>query len=206
MQRTHHCGLINKNNVNETITLKGWVNRRRDLGGLIFFDIRDVTGLAQVFVEPNNEYFTVASNIKHEYVVEVTGIIRLRPNPNKEMNTGEVELVAQSVTILNIANPTPIIVDDETVSEINRLSHRVIDLRGQKMQQNIKLRAKLTHAIRNFLDENNFLDIETPYLTLSTPGGARDFLVPSRMHKGKCYALPQSPQIFWAARHTLHAS
>ncbi len=196
MQRIHHCGLINKNNVNETITLKGWVNRRRDLGGLIFFDIRDVTGLTQVFVEPNNEYFTVASNIKHEYVVEVTGIIRLRPNPNKDMNTGDVELVAQSVTILNVANPTPIIVDDETVSEINRLSNRIIDLRGQKMQQNIKLRAKLTHAMRNFLDENNFLDIETPYLTLSTPGGARDFLVPSRMHKGKCYALPQSPQIF----------
>ena len=196
MLRNHYCGLISADNIDQEIILAGWVHKRRDLGGLIFFDLRDVDGLAQIVVEPDSKCFTDAINLKHEYVVQVHGIVRLRPNPNLEMPTGRVEVVANKVVVLNTANQTPIMVDDESVSEMNRLSNRVIDLRGQKMQHNLKLRANVTHYMREILHEKNFIDIETPYLTLSTPGGARDFLVPSRMHKGKCYALPQSPQIF----------
>ncbi len=196
MQRTNYCGFITEGYLNQDVTIKGWVHRRRDLGGLIFIDLRDREGLVQVVAEPDASCFNIANELKHEYVVEITGNVRSRPNPNNELNTGKIEIVATTIKILNTAKPTPILVDDNNVSEVNRLTHRIIDLRSQKMQHNIRLRAKLTHSIRKFYDENGFLDIETPFLTLSTPGGARDFLVPSRMNKGKFYALPQSPQVF----------
>ena len=196
MQRTNYCGLITDDYLNQQVTVKGWVHRRRDLGGLIFFDLRDREGLLQVVAEPDSSCFSNADELKHEYVVEVTGTVRSRPNPNKDLKTGNIEVLASSITILNTAIPTPILVDDESVSEMNRMAHRIIDLRGQKMRNNIMLRTKLSHEIRCFLNDEGFLDIETPFLTRSTPEGARDFLVPSRVHKGQFYALPQSPQLF----------
>ena len=196
MQRTNYCGLINEEYLNKTVTVKGWVNRRRDLGGLIFIDLRDREGLVQIIIPPDNKCFKVATEVKHEYVLEITGVVNKRQNPNSEIKTGMIEIVADSMAILNKSAPIPILIDDETTSETNRMTHRIIDLRSKKMQHNIMLRYKLTRSMRNFLDNNNFIDIETPFLTLSTPGGARDFLVPSRMNKGKFYALPQSPQVF----------
>ncbi|RTL12589.1 MAG: aspartate--tRNA ligase [Neisseriaceae bacterium] len=196
MQRTNYCGLITDAYLNQQVTVKGWVHRRRDLGGLIFFDLRDREGLLQVVAEPESSCFSDANELKHEYVVEVTGTVRSRPNPNKDLKTGNIEVLASKITILNTAIPTPILVDDESVSEMNRMAHRIIDLRGQKMRNNIMLRTKLSHEIRCFLNDEGFLDIETPFLTRSTPEGARDFLVPSRVHKGEFYALPQSPQLF----------
>lgn len=196
MQRTNYCGLITDDYLDQTVTVKGWVHRRRDLGGLIFFDMRDREGLVQVVAEPGSDCFANANELKHEYVVEVTGLVRSRPNPNKDMNTGNIEVLASSIIILNTAIPTPILVDDTSVSEMNRLSHRIIDLRGQKMRNNLMIRSKLSREIRRFLDDEGFMDIETPFLTRSTPEGARDFLVPSRVHKGQFYALPQSPQLF----------
>lgn len=196
MQRTNYCGLIDQEYIGKQITVKGWIHRRRDLGGLIFFDIRDREGLLQVVIEPESTCFSKCLEIRHEFVVEVQGIVRARPNPNHEIKTGLVEVVANDINILNSATPIPILIDDETTSEHNRMTHRIIDLRSQKMQKNIQLRYKLTRSIRNYLDNTGFIDIETPFLTLSTPGGARDFLVPSRMNKGKFYALPQSPQVF----------
>lgn len=196
MQRTNYCGLINEEHLNKTVTVKGWVNRRRDLGGLIFIDLRDREGLVQIIIAPDSRCFKEAEEVKHEYVLEVTGVVHKRQNPNSEIKTGMIEIVADNITVLNKSAPIPILIDDETTSETNRMTHRIIDLRSKKMQHNIMLRYKLTRSMRNFLDNNNFIDIETPFLTLSTPGGARDFLVPSRMNKGKFYALPQSPQVF----------
>lgn len=196
MQRTNYCGLIDETYLNQTVNIKGWVHRRRDLGGLTFFDMRDREGLVQVVAEPEQSCFTIANELKHEYVIEVQGTVRLRPNPNSELKTGKIEIVASHINILNTAIPTPILIDDENISEMNRLAHRIIDLRSQKMRNNIMLRANLSREIRNFLDDEGFLDIETPFLTRSTPEGARDFLVPSRVHKGEFYALPQSPQLF----------
>jgi aspartyl-tRNA synthetase len=196
MQRSNYCGLINEEYIGKNVTVKGWVNRRRDLGGLIFIDLRDREGLVQIVIEPDSACFSSASEVKHEYVLEISGIVNKRLNPNHELKTGMIEIVADKITILNKASPIPILIDDETTSETNRMTHRIIDLRSQKMQKNIMLRYKLTRSMRNFLDASGFIDIETPFLTLSTPGGARDFLVPSRMHKGKFYALPQSPQVF----------
>ena len=196
MQRTNYCGLISETNLGNTITVKGWVHKRRDLGGLIFFDLRDREGLLQCVAEPDSNCFKDAEQIKHEYVVEVTGIVRTRPQANNKIASGTVEVLAQSVTILNTSLPVPILVDDDTTSETNRMTHRIIDLRSQKMQHNLRLRHKLTSTIRNFLDSNGFIDIETPFLTRTTPGGAKDFLVPSSVNKGHFYALPQSPQIF----------
>lgn len=196
MQRSNYCGLITDQYLEQNVTVKGWVHRRRDLGGLVFFDLRDREGLVQIVAEPESSCFLNANELKHEYVVEVSGVVRSRPNPNKELKTGNIEIVASEITILNTAVPTPILVDDESVSEMNKLTHRIIDLRGQKMRNNIMLRTKLSREIRRFLDDEGFLDIETPFLTRSTPEGARDFLVPSRVHKGSFYALPQSPQLF----------
>ena len=196
MQRSNYCGLITQEYINQEVTVKGWVHRRRDLGGLIFVDLRDREVIIQILVEPDSPCFKAAADIKHEYVIEVGGIVHKRSNPNNDIKTGQVEIIAKSITILNSATPIPILVDDESTSENSRMQHRIIDLRGQKMQRNIMLRHKLTMSMRNFLNDNGFIDIETPFLTLSTPGGARDFLVPSRMHKGEFYALPQSPQIF----------
>jgi aspartyl-tRNA synthetase len=196
MQRTNYCGLIDDTYIGQTITIKGWVHKRRDLGGLVFFDLRDREGLIQCIAEPESSCFKDAEQIKHEYVLTVTGIVRKRPHANPELKTGTIEVVATNIEILNISLPVPILVDDATTSETNRMMHRIIDLRSKKMQHNIRLRYKLTTEIRHFLDTNGFIDIETPFLTLSTPGGARDFLVPSSMNKGSFYALPQSPQIF----------
>lgn len=196
MQRTNYCGLITEKYIGQTVAINGWVHRRRDLGGLIFLDIRDREGLVQVVIEPDGQCFTEASLIKHEYVLNVTGKVRQRPNPNKDIKTGQIEIVALSIKILNTSNPIPILIDDETTSETNRLTYRIIDLRSQKMQHNLKLRYKLGLEVRKFLDEKGFIDIETPFLTRSTPEGARDFLVPSRTNKGHFYALPQSPQLF----------
>lgn len=196
MKRTNYCGLITEQYLDQEVTIKGWVHRRRDLGGLIFLDIRDREGLVQVTVEPSAECFADADKLKHEYVTQITGIVRSRPNPNAELRTGKIEILATQVTLLNTAVTTPIIIDDEKVSEMNRLTHRIIDLRGEKMRNNIMLRAKLTRAMRSYLDDAGFVDIETPFLTRSTPEGARDFLVPSRANKGQFYALPQSPQLF----------
>lgn len=196
MSRTDYCGKITETYLDQHITVKGWVHKRRDLGGLIFFDLRDREGLLQIVVEPESACFSTADSLKNEFVVEVNGKVRLRPNPNPELTTGKVEVVAENIIILNTAVQPPILVDEEGVSEVNRLTHRIIDLRGQKMRNNIMLRTKLTREIRNFLDNEGFLDIETPFLTRSTPEGARDFLVPSRIQKGQFYALPQSPQLF----------
>ncbi|MCC2624280.1 MAG: aspartate--tRNA ligase [Burkholderiales bacterium] len=196
MQRTDYAGLITENYIGQEVIINGWVHRRRDLGGLIFLDVRDREGLVQVVIEPESSCFNDANLIKHEYVVSVTGNVRQRPNPNKDMKTGQVEITASSIKILNTAIPTPILIDDETTSETNRLTHRIIDLRSHKMQHNLKLRYKLALEVRKFLDTLGFIDIETPFLTRSTPEGARDFLVPSRANKGYFYALPQSPQLF----------
>jgi len=196
MKRTNYCGLINEQYVNQNISIQGWVNKRRDLGGLIFIDLRDREGIVQIVIEPESVCFNDANLLKSEYVIAVEGNVRLRPNPNHEIKTGLIEIVATSIKILNKAVDVPLIVDDSTVSEVNRLTHRIIDLRGQKMQHNIMLRYKITRAIRTYMDALGFIDIETPFLTRSTPEGARDFLVPSRVHKGEFYALPQSPQLF----------
>lgn len=196
MKRTNYCGLINENYLDKNVTINGWVHKRRDLGGLIFIDIIDREGIIQVVVKPEDSCFKIASLLKNDYVIEVTGIVNKRINPNKEMKTGLVEINATSITILNTALPAPIIADDITTSETNRLTYRVIDLRSQKMHRNIMLRHKITHYFRNYLDNNGFIDIETPILTASTPSGARDYVVPSRTHKGKFFALPQSPQVF----------
>ncbi|MFO0318815.1 MAG: aspartate--tRNA ligase, partial [Neisseriaceae bacterium] len=196
MQRTSYCGLINEHLLDQVITVKGWVHKRRDLGGLIFFDLRDREGLLQCVAQPGTECFSDAEQIKHEYVVEITGIVRLRPTPNQKLTSGMVEVLAQNITILNTSKPIPILIDDPNTNEINRMTHRIIDLRSQKMQYNIRLRHKLTSVVRNFLDNTGFIDIETPFLTRTTPGGARDFLVPSSINKGHFYALPQSPQLF----------
>lgn len=196
MSRTDYCGKITETYIDRNITVKGWVHKRRDLGGLIFFDLRDREGLLQIVVEPDSACFITADSLKNEFVVAVSGKVRLRPNPNTDLTTGKVEVVAATITILNTAAQPPILVDEEGISEVNRLTHRIIDLRGQKMRNNIMLRTKLTREIRNFLDNEGFLDIETPFLTRSTPEGARDFLVPSRIQKGQFYALPQSPQLF----------
>lgn len=196
MQRTNYCGLITKEYLGQQITVKGWVHKRRDLGGIIFLDLRDREGLLQIVVNPEEPCFNNAVKIKHEFVVEITGMVRERPNPNKELKTGLIEVVANQIIILNTSTALPILVDDESANETIRMVNRIIDLRGFKMQHNIMLRNKLTFEVRKFLDSHGFIDIETPSLTLSTPGGARDFLVPSRVHKGSFYALPQSPQLF----------
>jgi aspartyl-tRNA synthetase len=196
MQRTNYCGLIDSQYIDQIVVVQGWVNRRRDLGGLIFIDLRDREGLIQIVIEPNSSCFNQAATIKSEYVLEISGIVRKRPQINSELKNGDVEIVANNLAILNISLDLPILVNDATTSEQNRMKYRIIDLRSNLMQTNIKLRHQISKAFRQFLDTHNFIDIETPFLTLSTPGGARDFLVPSRANKGKFYALPQSPQLF----------
>jgi aspartyl-tRNA synthetase len=196
MQRTNYCGLITETYLEKEVKIMGWVHKRRDLGGLIFLDIRDREGIVQVVIEPNSNCFKTAEEIKHEYVVSIFGIVKNRLNPNKDLKTGNIEIVAINLEILNTSKSIPILIDDTTTNEMNRMLHRIIDLRSQKMQYNIRLRHKITKVIRNFLDANGFIDIETPFLTKTTPGGAKDFLVASSINKGSFYALPQSPQIF----------
>jgi len=197
--RTHYCGKLNAALLGKTVTLAGWAHRRRDHGGVIFIDLRDREGLAQVVSDPDRrQTFAVAEKIRNEYVLKVTGVVRKRPegtvNPN--LASGEVEVLAHDIEILNASLTPPFQLDEENLSENVRLTHRVLDLRREPMQKNLMLRYRVAMAARKYLDAQGFIDIETPMLTRSTPEGARDYLVPSRVHEGEFYALPQSPQLF----------
>lgn len=200
-KRTVYCGLVSKTELEQTVTLKGWVQKRRDLGGVIFIDLRDREGIVQVVFNPelSKAAWEIADKCRSEYVIEVTGKVILRDEAaiNPKMKTGEFEVIASDITVLNKAKTPPFAIEDEQeISDEIRMKNRSIDLRRPKMTQNIIMRHKTTQAIRHYLDENGFLDIETPYLGKSTPEGARDYLVPSRVHPGHFYALPQSPQLF----------
>lgn len=196
--RTNYCGQLNSAHVGQKVTLCGWVNRRRDLGGLIFIDMRDREGIVQVFFDPEQkEAFSQASELRNEFCIQVTGTVRARPDSqvNKNMATGEIELAAESLSIFNRSEPLPLD-SNQTNTEERRLTYRYLDLRRPEMSDRLKTRAKITSFVRRFMDGEGFLDVETPMLTKATPEGARDYLVPSRVHKGKFYALPQSPQLF----------
>ncbi|WP_050933238.1 aspartate--tRNA ligase [Vibrio harveyi] len=196
--RTHYCGHLNKSLTGQTVELCGWVNRRRDLGGLIFIDMRDREGIVQVVVDPDMaDAYEVANTLRNEFCIKLTGEVRVRPESqvNKDMATGEVEILAKGLEIINRSDVLPLDFNQKN-SEEQRLKYRYLDLRRPEMSDRIKLRAKASSFVRRFLDDNGFLDIETPVLTKATPEGARDYLVPSRVHKGSFYALPQSPQLF----------
>ena len=199
MKRSMYAGRVRKEHVGQEVTLKGWVARRRDLGGLIFIDLRDREGIMQLVINPETvaaEIMATAESLRSEYVIEVTGKVAAREQVNDKLATGSVELHVESLTVLNTAKTTPFeIKDGIEVNDDTRLRYRYLDLRRPEMLENFKLRAKVTHSIRNYLDELEFLDVETPFLSKSTPEGARDYLVPSRVHQGHFYALPQSPQI-----------
>ncbi|CAI1704884.1 aspartate--tRNA ligase [Serratia marcescens] len=196
--RTEYCGQLNLSHVGQEVTLCGWVNRRRDLGGLIFIDMRDREGIVQVFFDPDQKVaFDKAYDLRNEFCIQIVGTVRARPDSqiNKDMATGEVEVFAHALEIINRSEPLPL--DSNQVnSEEARLKYRYLDLRRPEMAERLKTRAKITSFVRRFMDSHGFLDIETPMLTKATPEGARDYLVPSRVHKGKFYALPQSPQLF----------
>jgi aspartyl-tRNA synthetase len=198
--RTHYCGSINKEHIDEEVIISGWVHRRRDHGGVIFFDMRDESGLVQVVYNPNNkESFSLAETCRSEFVLLSKGKVRprLEGTVNKNMSTGEIEIEATELKILNPSLALPFQLDEHTsVGEESRLKYRFLDLRREAMQSNIRLRAKASHSIRNYLNEEEFLEIETPLLTKATPEGARDYLVPSRTYPGSFFALPQSPQLF----------
>src|SRR3989442_5543456 len=197
--RTHYCGELSAALVDRSVTLCGWAHRRRDHGGVIFIDLRDREGLAQVVCDPDRaEAFQAAERVRNEFVLRVTGKVRRRPEGtvNPELRSGEIEVLAHEVEILNAAAPLPFQLDDENLSEITRLTHRVLDLRREPMQRNLRLRYRVAMAVRDYLDAHGFIDIETPMLTRSPPEGARDYLVPSRVHPGEFFALPQSPQLF----------
>ena len=199
MKRSMYAGRVRKEHVGQEVTLKGWVARRRDLGGLIFIDLRDREGIMQLVINPETvaaEVMSTAESLRSEFVLEVTGKVAAREQANDKLATGSVELHVESLTVLNTAKTTPFeIKDGIEVNDDTRLRYRYLDLRRPEMLENFKLRAKVTHSIRNYLDELEFLDVETPFLSKSTPEGARDYLVPSRVHQGHFYALPQSPQI-----------
>lgn len=198
--RTHYCGDVTESYTDKTVTICGWVHNRRDHGGVIFLDVRDRAGLVQVVFEPENKaVFDKAELLRHEFVIEVTGVVRARPEGmiNPQMSTGQIEVLGHDLIIHNASKTPPFLPDEhQSVGEEIRLRHRYLDLRRGEMQQKIILRHQLTHCIREFLDHQGFLDIETPMLTKATPEGARDYLVPSRVHPGQFYALPQSPQLF----------
>ena len=197
--RSHYCGHINTSLIDQEITLCGWVQRRRDHGGVIFIDLRDREGIAQVVFDPDREEaFAIADSVRNEFVLKIRGKVRQRPEGtiNAEMATGEVEVLGYEIEILNKAQTPPFQLDDDHVNDDIRLRYRYVDLRRPQMQKNIKLRAQLTRAMRDYLDGEGFLEIETPMLTKATPEGARDYLVPSRTHPGHFFALPQSPQLF----------
>ena len=199
MKRSMYAGRVREEHIGTRITLKGWVSRRRDLGGLIFIDLRDREGIMQLVINPETvsaEVMATAESIRSEYVVEVTGLVEAREQANPNLPTGAVELKVETITVLNTAKTTPFeIKDGIEANDDTRLRYRYLDLRRPEMLENLKLRAKVTHSIRNYLDELEFIDVETPFLSKSTPEGARDYLVPSRVNKGHFYALPQSPQI-----------
>ncbi|MGB0468686.1 MAG: aspartate--tRNA ligase [Pontibacterium sp.] len=198
--RSHYCGDLRKEHVGEEITLNGWVHRRRDHGGVIFLDVRDREGLTQVVFDPDREEsFALADSVRNEFVIEVRGLVRDRPEGtvNPDMPTGEIEVLGKELVILNKSETPPFQLDEhQQVGEDVRLRHRYIDLRRPEMQDKLRFRSKVTNAIRNYLDDHGFLDIETPILNRATPEGARDYLVPSRTHEGSFFALPQSPQLF----------
>lgn len=199
-QRTHKCGQLSKCDIGKQVTIMGWVHRRRDLGALIFLQLRDISGICQVVFDDkcDKQLIDKAGTIKLEYVVAIEGTVRARVGDqiNKAMATGEIEVVASQLKILSIAETTPFSVGDESTNELLRLKHRYLDLRRQSLQHNLLLRSKVAKIIRNYLDDLGFCEIETPVLGKSTPEGARDYLVPSRVHPGEFYALPQSPQLF----------
>ncbi|TCK08823.1 aspartate--tRNA ligase [Marinobacterium mangrovicola] len=198
--RSHYCGDLRKEHIGEDVVLMGWVHRRRDHGGVIFLDVRDREGIAQVVFDPDREEsFNLADSVRNEFVIEIHGTVRSRPEgtDNPEMPTGSIEVLGKELKILNKAETPPFQLDEhQQVGEDVRLRHRYIDLRRPEIQQKLRFRSQVTHAVRNFLEENGFLDIETPILTRATPEGARDYLVPSRTHEGNFFALPQSPQLF----------
>jgi len=197
--RTNYCGLINEKYIGQTVTLFGWAHRRRDHGGVIFIDLRDREGLVQVVCDPDRpDVFAKADRTRNEFCLKITGLVRARPEgtKNETLISGGIEVLCQELEILNPSLPPPFQLDDDTVSESARLTYRVLDLRRPQMQHNMKLRFKVTQAVRHFLDDQGFIDIETPVLTKSTPEGARDYLVPSRVQDGQFFALPQSPQLF----------
>ncbi|HTJ05177.1 MAG TPA: aspartate--tRNA ligase [Caldimonas sp.] len=197
--RTTYCGLVSEKLLGQTVTLMGWAHRRRDHGGVIFVDLRDREGLVQIVCDPDRaETFAVAEQVRNEFCLKVTGVVRSRPagteNPN--LTSGKVEVLCHSLEVLNASVTPPFQLDDDNLSETTRLTHRVLDLRRPPMQRNLMLRYRMAMEVRRFLDANGFIDIETPMLTKSTPEGARDYLVPSRVHDGMFFALPQSPQLF----------
>ncbi len=197
--RTDYCGHIDSRYLDQTVTLYGWVHRRRDHGGVIFIDLRDREGLVQVVCDPDNPAsFEVAEKIRNEFVLKVSGLVRHRPEGtvNSNLVSGEIEVLVQSIEILNSSLPPPFLMDEEHLSEAVRLEHRYLDLRRPEMQAHFRLRYRVAMAVRTFLDQHGFIDVETPMLTKSTPEGARDYLVPSRVNIGHFYALPQSPQLF----------
>ena len=197
--RTNYCGLIDRKYLGQTISLCGWVHRRRDHGGVIFIDLRDREGLVQIVCDPDRaETFKVADSLRNEFVVRVEGKVRERPagTVNSNLVSGEIEVLATGMEVLNASQTPPFMMDDEQLSENVRLQYRFLDLRRPQMQKHMRLRHQAARAVRNYLDDNGFIDIETPMLYKSTPEGAREFLVPSRMHDGQFYALPQSPQLF----------
>ncbi len=195
--RTHLCGELTDQFAGQAVTLCGWVDKRRDLGGLIFLGLRDIAGIVQVVVEPGSAVFADAESLRNEYCVRISGQVRLRPESqwNEAMATGRIEVLAEQVELLNTSAPMPLMMSDEDGEEV-RLKYRYLDLRRPRMQRNLKLRARLYKAIRNSLDQQGFTEMETPILTKATPEGARDYLVPSRVHAGQFFALPQSPQLF----------
>jgi aspartyl-tRNA synthetase len=197
--RTHYCGLVTEALQGQTVSLCGWVNRRRDHGGVIFIDLRDREGYVQVVCDPDRaDMFKIAEDIRNEFCVQIKGVVRLRPEGtiNEQLKSGKIEVLCHELVVLNPSVTPPFQLDDDNLSETTRLTHRVLDLRRPYMQKNLMLRYRVSMAVRKFLDANGFVDIETPMLTKSTPEGARDYLVPSRVHDGHFFALPQSPQLF----------
>ncbi|NBT91566.1 MAG: aspartate--tRNA ligase, partial [Betaproteobacteria bacterium] len=197
--RTHYCGLVTEALLGQTVSLCGWVNRRRDHGGVIFVDLRDREGYVQVVCDPDRaEMFAIAEDLRNEFCIQVQGLVRARPEGtvNDNLQSGKIEVLCHTLTVLNPSVTPPFQIDEDNLSETTRLTHRVLDLRRPYMQNNLMLRYRVSMEVRKFLDANGFVDIETPMLTKSTPEGARDYLVPSRVHDGQFFALPQSPQLF----------
>ena len=197
--RSHQCGQVTESLIGQEVTLAGWVNRRRDHGGVIFIDLRDRDGFVQVVCDPDRqEMFSIAEQVRNEFCVQIKGLVRARPTgtENNDLVSGKVELLCHELNILNASVTPPFQLEDDNLSETTRLTHRVLDLRRPQMQKNLRLRYNVSIETRKYLDQAGFIDIETPMLTKSTPEGARDYLVPSRVHDGQFFALPQSPQLF----------
>ncbi len=197
MGKSHHNNELNIKNIGEEVKLHGWVNNQRNLGGLIFIDLRDKRGITQIVVKPENKFYEIASTIRNEYVIEVEGHVVERESKNKNIPTGEIEIVVSNLVLLSKSEPVPFVIEDNVeANEDTRLKYRYLDLRRKPMQDILKKRHQITKTVRNFFDDNDFTEVETPILGKSTPEGARDYLVPSRVYNGEFYALPQSPQIY----------